>query len=75
VELLNGWRFPPALQEAADHIKPRDITVFHGAIDPNKLNFFEKWILKNVKSPVGDFRDWEAITTWVDSIIQELKEI
>jgi len=74
VELLNGWRFPSKQQEIADRIKPRDIAVFHGAVDPDKLNFFEKRILKNVKSPTGDFRDWEAITSWATSIAEELKE-
>jgi menaquinone-dependent protoporphyrinogen oxidase len=75
VKLLNGWRFPPGLQETVDRIQPRDIAVFHGAVDPDKLNFFEKWILNNVKSPVGDFRDWDAITGWAKSISQALTEL
>jgi menaquinone-dependent protoporphyrinogen oxidase len=75
VDLLDGWRFPSRQQEIADRIQPRDITVFHGALDPDKLNFFEKWILNNIKSPVGDFRDWGAITAWANSIADELKEL
>jgi menaquinone-dependent protoporphyrinogen oxidase len=43
-------------------------------VNPDKLNYFEKWILKNVKSPVGDFRDWEAITAWASKIVSTLKE-
>lgn len=74
VELLNGWRFPSGLQEIADRIGPRDIVVFHGAVDPDKLSFLEKWTLKNVKSPVGDFRDWETITAWAKSIAEALQE-
>ena len=72
-ELLQGWQLPGKLQPIADRIGPRDITAFHGALDANKLNFFERWILKNVKSPIGDFRDWEAISAWATSIAEELQ--
>jgi menaquinone-dependent protoporphyrinogen oxidase len=74
VELTQGWRFPKALQPIADRIRPHDIAVFHGAVDVGKLNFIEKWMLKNVKAPVGDFRDWEAITSWATAIADVLKE-
>jgi menaquinone-dependent protoporphyrinogen oxidase len=74
VELLNGWRLPGKLQPIADRIETRDIAVFHGAVDVKKLNFIQKWMLRNVKAPVGDFRDWDAITSWATSIADELKE-
>lgn len=74
VELLQGWRFPAKLQPIADRIGPRDIAVFHGASDPNKLNFIERWMMRNVKAPAGDFRDWEAITAWATSIARTLQE-
>jgi len=73
VELVQGWRFPGKLQPIADRIQPRDIAVFHGAADANKLNALEKWMLKNVKAPAGDFRDWEAITAWATAIAEELQ--
>lgn len=73
-ELLQGWKLPAKLQPVADRITPRDITVFHGAIDVKKLNPLEKWMLKNVKAPAGDFRDWDAITAWATAIAAELKE-
>jgi menaquinone-dependent protoporphyrinogen oxidase len=74
VELLQGWRLPGKLQPIVDRIQPRDVAVFHGAVDVNKLNFIQKWMIKNVKAPVGDFRDWEAITSWAAGIADELKE-
>ena len=74
VELLDGWRFPEEQQDIADRIQPRDIAVFHGMLDVRKLNPVEKWMIKNVKSPVGDFRDWEAITAWATAIADTLKE-
>ena len=71
-ELLDGWRFPPLQQAIADRIGPRDITLFHGALDPEKLNSFETKILENLKAPVGDFRDWDAITAWAESVVDSL---
>ena len=74
VELAQGWQFPGKLQPIADRIRPHDIAVFHGAVDVGKLNLIEKWMLKNVKAPIGDFRDWEAITSWATAIADVLKE-
>jgi len=74
VALLQDWHFPKALQPIADRIRPRDIAVFHGAVNMKKLNLIEKWMLKNVKAPLGDFRDWEAITSWATAIADVLKE-
>jgi menaquinone-dependent protoporphyrinogen oxidase len=73
VELLDGWGFPPLQQAIANRIQPRDTTVFHGALFEGNLNFFEKSVLTNLKAPVGDFRDWDAITAWATSIADELK--
>jgi menaquinone-dependent protoporphyrinogen oxidase len=74
VELMQGWRFPGKLQPIADRIGVRDIAAFHGALDANKLNFVEKFMIKNVKAPLGDFRDWDAVTAWATAIAGELKE-
>ena len=74
VTLTQGWRFPSGLQPIADQIRPRDIALFHGAADVNKMNAIEKWMLKNVKAPAGDFRDWEAITAWATAIAAALTE-
>jgi menaquinone-dependent protoporphyrinogen oxidase len=74
VELTKGWRFPKALQPIADRIQPRDIAVFHGALDQKKLSQIEKWMIKKVKAPLGDFRDWNAITSWAAVIADTLKK-
>jgi menaquinone-dependent protoporphyrinogen oxidase len=73
VELTQGWRFPEKLQPIADRIRPQDIVVFHGALDGGKLNLIEKWMIRMVKAPAGDFRDWEAITSWAASIVATRK--
>lgn len=72
-DLMKGWRFPQSLQPIADRIQPKDITVFHGATDITKLSWIEKWMIKKVKASIGDFRDWEAITYWAQSIATAIK--
>lgn len=71
--LLKNWRFPVAQQPVADRIKPKDIAVFNGELDPQKLGFAEKLILKAVKAPTGDFRNWEAIAKWAEDIARALQ--
>lgn len=73
VELTKGWRLPAKLESVVEQIGPQSITVFHGALDTQKLNFIEKWMIKNVKAPIGDFRDWDAIEAWAKGIASELK--
>jgi menaquinone-dependent protoporphyrinogen oxidase len=72
IDLLEGWQMPADLQPVIDRIHPRDIAVFHGYINPQKLNFIEKQVIKSMKKPFGDFRDWQAITDWTAKIINEL---
>lgn len=71
-QLMQGWRFPENLQAFADRIQPRDITFFHGDLDLEKVNLGEKLIIKGIKAPTGDYRDWEAIKAWAGKIIIEL---
>ncbi len=73
VELMQGWRLPEAQQALVDRIKPCEVVVFHGALDPKKLNFAEKMIVRGVKAPVGDFRSWNTIAAWAADIAQALK--
>ena len=73
VELLDGWRYPDSMQPVIDRIKPRDVAVFHGALDPSMMNFIEKRMIKMVKTEAGDFRDWEAITAWAEGVATELR--
>lgn len=74
VELMKGFRFPEALQPVADRIPPRDIAFFHGELDVKKLSFPEKMIVKGIKAPVGDYRDWEVIGNWAAAIATDLKK-
>jgi menaquinone-dependent protoporphyrinogen oxidase len=73
IELVKGWRFPKALQHIADRVKPKDIVLFQGAAFPEKLSPIGRWLMKKVKAPLGDFRDWDAITVWAGAIAVKLK--
>ncbi len=74
IELVKGWRFPKALQHIADRVKPVEIVIFRGAVFAEKLSAVGRWMIKNVKAPVGDFRDWNAITVWAGAIAAKLKD-
>lgn len=73
VELMKGWRFPEAQQPIADRVGPQDIAFFGGELDMQKLNLPEKLIVKAMKAPTGDYRDWESIETWAESIAAALE--
>ncbi len=74
VKLIDGVRVPADLQPLVERIQPRDIAVFHGYINPDKMNFIEKFAIKNlVKKPFGDFRDWDMIVAWAAAIADALK--
>ncbi|OQB24472.1 MAG: Protoporphyrinogen IX dehydrogenase (menaquinone) [Firmicutes bacterium ADurb.Bin182] len=69
VEHMDGQFYPKNLQPVIDRIHPRAITCFGGKLIINELSSFEKWIIKNVKAPEGDYRDWQAIASFAESIL------
>ncbi len=73
VALLDGWRLPEDQKPVIDRIHPREIVVFHGNIDPEHVNLIERTAVKAIKKPFGDFRDWNAVTSWALSVAQVLK--
>lgn len=73
-ELLQDWRLPKPLLPVAERVQPRDIAVFHGVVDGDKLSWIERRMLKMVKAPSGDFRDWDGITAWAKGIADVVQE-
>jgi len=59
---------PKQIAQVSREVGPRDHRVFFGAIDAEKLGFVERRIVKAVKAPVGDFRNWEEIRDYADEI-------
>lgn len=72
--LVHGWGFPEDLQGVASIIHPNDIVLFGGKLDMRKLNLIEKLMVRVMKAPPGDFRDWDAIERWAEGIAGALNE-
>jgi menaquinone-dependent protoporphyrinogen oxidase len=53
-----------ALKKALTPVLPVAETIFAGKLDLENLSWLERWMIKKVNSPVGDFRDWAAIASW-----------
>ena len=45
-----------------------DIGTFAGWNEPDRFPFVERTIMKMMKAPQGDFRDFEAVDAWADSM-------
>jgi menaquinone-dependent protoporphyrinogen oxidase len=60
------------LRTRLDRLGARDHHLFRAALDPKRLNLFERSAVKAAKQPLGDFRDWEDIERWADSIADAL---
>ena len=65
---------PRQLPELTRALQPRGHRVFFGALDHDKLGFGERMMVKAVKAPQGDFRDWDAIAGWADEIARDLSD-
>ena len=50
----------------------RDHKVFAGKIDKSRLSLAHRALVKALKAPVGDFRDWDEIRAWGASIAEAL---
>ena len=53
-----------AVREKSPQVQPVDVGLFAGAMDSRKLPFLLRLVVKAMKAPQGDFRDWEAIRAW-----------
>lgn len=66
--LLGGWKFPEHLEPLIERLAPRDVTVFSGKFDPERLNLDDWCIQRNLRTQAADFRDWKAIRAWADQV-------
>jgi menaquinone-dependent protoporphyrinogen oxidase len=48
-------------------VTPVEYGLFAGWNEPKEFSFVERTILKLMKAPQGDFRDWDAIDAWAAS--------
>lgn len=60
------------LESVCEIVQPVDVGLFAGAMDYSKLPFILRLVMKAMKSPKGDFRDWEIIRAWADRVHDRL---
>jgi menaquinone-dependent protoporphyrinogen oxidase len=63
---------PYNIDELIVQTRARDHQVFVGKLDTAELGLREKIVIRMVKAPVGDFRDWTAVREWAAKIIDAL---
>ena len=56
------------LDPVREVLQPVDVGLFAGVMDYSKLSFLLRLMMKKMKSPEGDFRDWEAIRAWAGQV-------
>ena len=60
---------PKFLEYERSLITPLSEGRFAGVINPKKLSFMQRMMIKMVRAPEGDFRDWEKIANWTKECI------
>jgi menaquinone-dependent protoporphyrinogen oxidase len=65
---------PIELAEFRDKIGESHHVVFHGALQHSKLDRSDRMTMKTAGAPEGDFRNWDAISSWVDGIATSLRK-
>lgn len=70
---VEGWAYPKNLQTVMETIQPKEAVVFHGALQMDKLNFMERWMMQKFPVKKHDFRDWDLIRDWAVAIAESLK--
>lgn len=74
-DVLRGAE-PKQFAAYREQLNPRDVQVFRGAFDPDKIRGADRivaWMpgIRDIM-PRGDFREWEAIDAWGASIAEAL---
>ena len=59
----------------ADAITAREHKRFAGALDPEKLNIGERALIRALDPPLGEFRDFDQVTSWAQDVAAQLREV
>ncbi len=68
LEFKEAEQQPKEMAEFREAIGPRAQRIFFGALDPSRLPLTEQMMVRAVHAPEGDFRNWQAIESWAESI-------
>jgi len=55
-------------RQAAPEVEPVGMGLFGGVMDFSKLGVLMRFMMRTMKSPEGDYRDWDAIRAWAREI-------
>jgi len=55
-------------RQAAPRVEPVGVGLFGGVMDFSKLGGLMRFMMRIMKSPEGDYRDWDAIRAWAREI-------
>ena len=73
VETMRDWKeHPKLLNTLITHIHPRGTVLFGGRFDPKHLSVGDWWRYPSMRGLKGDFRDWQQIEAWAESIADAL---
>lgn len=53
-------------------VQPVAVGAFAGMNEPKRFSFVERTIMKLMKAPEGDFRDWDTIDAWTAETVAAL---
>jgi menaquinone-dependent protoporphyrinogen oxidase len=65
---------PAEVVTVVKRIDSRGHRLFAGKIEGSDLGITEKALVAFVRAPDGDFRPWSEISTWAESIAEQLQE-
>jgi len=71
-EVVDNEEQPKELSELLEMLEPRDHRLYYGALTRDALGFGERMVVKAVRAPEGDYRDWDEIQAWAAAIAAEL---
>ena len=66
---------PAGIVDLAASVRARGHRVFPGRLDTARLGIGERFVVKAVRAPQGDFRDSTAIVAWARDIARELMAV
>jgi len=60
------------LKPVREILEPDKIEFFAGKMDYRKLALVPRLIVRSMRVPEGDFRNWDAISAWADALSSEM---
>jgi len=53
-------------------VNPVDTGIFPGKLESSSLSFTDRTIIKLIRAKTGDFRNWEAVRSWAETVRQKI---